>query len=214
MVNIFFKKQHKIQEEINRYLLRLEDIMFAYREAFKAYLAGEASFKKRVARINSLENELDIHRRSIQLSMYEHSLMPDSREDILHLLDALDALPNILEHSIFDIRTEKPEIPSTLHAQFNLLIEKVQLVVKSLVKATWALFTDLRFVRQAAFETGRQESEADHLEFELLENIFSLDLRLSHKLQLKKIVRDISEVSDLGEDAAEILLIIAVKRAM
>ena len=214
MGNLFFKKQHQIQDNINKYLSRLEDIMFEYHEAFNSYLREEASFLDRVEKIKKIEHELDALRREIQLSMYEQSLMPDSREDILHLLDALDALPNVLEHSIIDVKIENPEIPAELHHHFNLLIEKTSLVVKALVKATLALFSDLRSVRQAAFETGRQESEADHMEFDLLEMVFELDLRLSHKLQLKKIVRDISEVADLGEDAAEALLIIAVKRAM
>lgn len=68
---MFYKKQKNIETKINRYLERLEDIIFMLREAVRAYLEGNKSFETRVKKIETMEQELDQLRREIQLSLFK-----------------------------------------------------------------------------------------------------------------------------------------------
>lgn len=92
----FFKKQAAIIGQLTQFQDRMEDMMFAYREVFKSYFEGNSRFDEVVKKVGNIESEMDTLRKKIQLEMYENSLMPDSREDILYLIDALDQLPNLM----------------------------------------------------------------------------------------------------------------------
>lgn len=94
------------------------------------------------------------------------------------------------------------------------MIEKVALVIKALVEATDCLFRDLRSVRGHATEVSRQEAESDTIEFSLIKRIFEMDIELARKNQIRTVIDEISRVADLGEDAAEMILIFATKRAV
>ncbi|MGK5091759.1 DUF47 family protein [Deltaproteobacteria bacterium TL4] len=210
---MFYKKQYVIEGKIKVYLERLEDVIFDFREALSAYFEKNKNFETRVHRIEELESELDTLRREIQVSMYEQSLMPGMREDILYLMNSLDQIPNLAEHMILDLYVEQPDIPESLHSDLNSLMDKICKEVKELIVATELLFTDLRSVRRHATEVMREESEADEVEFSLMHSVFSMNIDLAHKLQLKMLIRAITDISDYTEDAAETVLVIATKHA-
>lgn len=210
---IFFQRQHQIEGKILEYLDRMDVLTFSFKEAFKAYLERTANFDSRVTRITKLESEMDRLRRSVQISLYRHKLMPDSREAVLHLLDALDTLPNQMEQTVQDLQVEKPQIPEILHSNIMALLEKTGKVIAGLIHATENLFGDLKSVRDHYNEVLRQESETDEIEFDLLHDVFhSVEGELAYKLQLKRLIRSISEVADMAEDAVEKVAIMAIVR--
>lgn len=139
--------------------------------------------------------------------------MPEMREDVLYLMNSLDELPNLAEHAILDIQIEKPLIPQELHSEILALLDKINLETKELISATECLFSDLTSVRRHANEAIREESEADDMELDLIKNIFSMNLELAHKIQLKTVIRSLADIADKAEDTADIIMILAIKRA-
>ncbi len=216
MQSIFFKKQHEIEEKLHHYLRCMEDMILLFQEAYAAYFNDQsAEFLDRVRELGKIEKRMDELGRSIQINLFAQSLMPDSRDDIMWLLNTLDQIPSLLKHSLRDIQIEKPEFPRALYASFVEMLGKTSLTVDAMVRATDALFTDIRSVRLLTEEVSRQESEVDKIERRLLAAVFDDDsLELAHKYQIKRIIQYIGAVSNTAEDVADAILIFAIKRAM
>ncbi len=80
--------------------------------------------------------------------------------------------------------------------------------------ATDSLFSDLRAVRQHVEEVGRQESEVDKLEHKMLQSVFENEnYELAKQYQLKGILKQIGRVTNLAEDVADAVLILATKHS-
>ena len=95
----------------------------------------------------------------------------------------------------------------------NMLIH-THLAVQALTHATDSLFSDLRSVRQHVEEVSRQESEVDKIEYKLLQMVFeNKKYDLAMQYQLKGILKQIGRVTNLAEDVADAVLILATKHS-
>ena len=80
--------------------------------------------------------------------------------------------------------------------------------------ATDSLFSDLRSVRQHVEEVSRQESEVDKIEYKMLQMVFeNKKYELAMQYQLKGILKQIGMVTNLAEDVADTVLILATKHS-
>ncbi|HIF67941.1 MAG TPA: DUF47 family protein [Candidatus Lambdaproteobacteria bacterium] len=210
---LFFKKQIAVEEKIQRMLRYLQDMNHLYREAYQTYLEGNhEKFFQQNNELGKIEHDLDDIGLQIQMALLHESLMPDSRDDLLWLLTKLDKVPSRFKHSLADLALEKPEIPEDFHAPLRKMLLYTHNAVQVLAHATDALFSDLRAVRQHVEEVGRQESEVDQVERQLLEMVFSnQELELARQYQLKGILKALGGVTNLAEDVADAVLILATK---
>ena len=95
----------------------------------------------------------------------------------------------------------------------NMLIH-THLAVQALAHATDSLSSDLRSVRQHVEEVSRQESEVDKIEYKLLQMVFeNKKYDLAMQYQLKGILKQIGRVTNLAEDVADAVLILATKHS-
>ena len=214
-ISFFLKKQYEIEEKINRLLKHLQDMVLLHQKAFEAYLEKRWDvFEKTQQELGRLEKELDLLGHQIQMSLLRESLMPDSRDDLLKLLTKLDQIPSRLKHLLADIGLEKPVIPVEHDNPIRKLLFHTREAVDALAHAVDSLFSDLRSIRQFVEETARQESEVDRYERELLQLIFdNQELDLGRQYQLKYIVKELGGISNLAEDVADAVLIIASKQS-
>ena len=214
-LSLFFKKQYAIEEKIQRLLRFLEDMAQLYQVAYKAFLDG--SFEDLTQgndELDKIEKELDDIGRQIQMSLLHESLMPDSRDDLLWFLTKLDKVPSSFKHSLGDIVLEKPEIPEDFILPLKDMLSHTHDAVQALAYATDSLFSDLRAVRQHVEEVSRQESMVDKIEHKLLQAVFENEkLELARKYQLKGILKQLGAVTNLAEDVADAVLILATKHA-
>jgi len=214
-LSIFFKKQYVVEEKIQRLLRYLEDMAHLYQETYKAFLDGRVEdLTQGNTELGKIEKELDDLGRQIQMSLLHESLMPDSRDDLLWFLTKMDKVPSSFKHSLSDIVLEKPEIPEDFHLPLKDMLGHTHDAVKALANATDALFSDLRAVRQHVEEVGRQESMVDKIEYKLLQSVFEDEkFELARKYQLKGILKQLGSVTNLAEDVADAVLILATKHS-
>ena len=214
-LSIFFKKQYVIEEKIQRLLRYLEDMAHLYKETYKDFLDGRVEeLTQGNTELGKIEKELDDLGRQIQMSLLHESLMPDSRDDLLWFLTKMDKVPSSFKHSLSDIVLEKPEIPEDFHLPLKDMLGHTHDAVKALANATDALFSDLRAVRQHVEEVGRQESMVDKIEYKLLQSVFDDEkFELARKYQLKGILKQLGAVTNLAEDVADAVLILATKHS-
>ena len=76
------------------------------------------------------------------------------------------------------------------------------------------LSADFSITSERITEIHQIESDVDDLEWALVRRVFSYDLDLAHKIHLKQLVDMVTEITDIAEDAAEILETMIVKKQM
>lgn len=215
MKGLLFKTQYAMESQIMEFLGLLGKSMLSYREALDAYLKEDNSvFETKVRSLVQTEKNMDNLRVDVVSTMYDRSLIPDSREDILELLELLDKIPGAADDGIEMIKLQQPNIPQMLHADLLNFVKHIQVEIESIAIATTLLFKDLYAVRKMTDDVIEAEAEADKLEFALLRKVFQADLPLAHKLQLKAIIGNLANIADLGEEVAQTIFIFATKRVL
>ena len=214
-LSLLFKKQYAVEEKIQRLLRFLEDMAHLYQVAYEAYLEGSIEeFSQRNKELSEIEKKMDELGHQIQMTLLHESLMPNSRDDLLWFLTKLDKIPSSFKHSLGDIFLEKPVIPEEFHSSMKNMLIHTHLAVQALAHATDSLFSDLRSVRQHVEEVSRQESEVDKIEYKLLQMVFeNKKFDLAMQYQLKGILKQIGRVTNLAEDVADAVLILATKHS-
>ena len=214
-LSLLFKKQYAVEEKVQRLLRFLVDMAHLYQAAYESYFEGSLEeFSQRNQELGQIEKQLDELGHQIQMTLMHESLMPNSRDDLLWFLTKLDKVPSSFKHSLVDILFEKPEIPEELHPSMKNMLIHTHLAVQALAHATDSLFSDLRSVRQHVEEVSRQESEVDKIEYKLLQMVFeNKKYELAIKYQLKGILKQIGRVTNLAEDVADTVLILATKHS-
>ncbi len=214
-LSLLFKKQYAVEEKIQRLLRFLEDMAHLYQAAFVSFIEGSfEEFSQRNKELCEIEKKLDELGHQIQMTLLHESLMPNSRDDLLWFLTKLDKVPSSFKHSLGDILLENPEIPEELHSSMKNMLTHTHLAVQALAYATDSLFSDLRSVRQHVEEVSRQESEVDRIEIKLLQIVFeNKNYELAKQYQLKGLLKQIARVTNLAEDVADAVLILATKHS-
>jgi predicted phosphate transport protein (TIGR00153 family) len=94
-----FKKQEKVEQMLERYFDRCDACYEQLEVAFQSFFENGtgADFDEKVNGIHERESQADDLRRDIELTLYGKALLPESRGDLLGLLESFDGLPNIAE---------------------------------------------------------------------------------------------------------------------
>jgi predicted phosphate transport protein (TIGR00153 family) len=212
-----FNSSKSLESQLDEFLDLLSESGILYRAALTYYLDNGGSdsdaFQQKVAQVDQVETRADQLRRSIELSLYEQSLIPESRGDMLSLLEDLDFLINIFEENLYAYSIENPEFPVEYHKPMKLLIEQVALSVEAVVMAARSFLRDVSSVRDHIHKVMLYEHEADQFALALKRQLFSSDLSLERKAHLRHFIDKVEGVSNQAEDVADWLAIYAIKRA-
>ncbi len=213
-MNIFGKSKELIGQ-IDIYLNLIQKSGLIFHEAIKEYVKGELDlFEQRVTQIKKAENEADSLRRDIKHKLYAHLLIPDSRGDVLALLETLDDVVDVAFKILQSISIETPEIPDSLKSDFNKMAEYSVLAVESLVSACNAYFTDLSTVNDHINRVFFYEHEVDEVEERIKRSVFKKDevRKFSKKVQLRYFAEKMALLSDVAENVCDRLSVFVIKR--
>jgi hypothetical protein len=212
---ILFKNAITLEVKIQHYLDNVTNSGILFLEGIDDYLNGDMTqFANKLADIRSNEEAADELRREIRYRLYRKMLIPESRGDVLGLLETtdnvIDATKKVLGH--FDV--EKPNIREFLRPILAKLAKASADALDNVVRADRAFFTNKENVEDYIHKVHFYEHEADQLEEQAKKAIFeSTEIeRLSEKLQLRNFVELIASLSDEAEDVAERLSVYAIKR--
>jgi hypothetical protein len=199
---------------LSKYFAKCDYCIELFAKAFEIYSKqglGE-EFTVAVNNTHEVESAADDLRRDIELTLYGKALLPESRGDLLGLLEAFDRLPNRVEAVLFTILCQETIIPAQLIMDYQDLVD-LNLKAYDLVrKAVDALFHNPKITLHVTKEVDERESESDRIERSLICRIFKSDFDTGTKLLLKEIVLMIGSISDLAEKTADRIGIIAIKR--
>lgn len=211
-----FRRTKALENEIDDFLNKLSEGALAFRMGVQVYIAQgrTAAFEEKLYHVNTLENTADNLRRSIEIKLYSQTLIPESRGDVLGLLETLDSVLNLVEGALWAFFIERPEIPEAFRVDFVDLTDKVVQSVEALVQAARAFFRNIEAVPDHNHKVMFFEKEADKISTKLKLAIFDSDLPLPNKSHLRYFVENIDNVADQAEDVADRLAIYTIKRTI
>ena len=209
-----FKQTKNLEQKVDRFFLLLSEAGVIYRLGIRIYLREKVSeeYNKRVNHITEIESEADNLRRDIKKIIYSEMLIPDSRGDVLGLIETSDEIFSLFKNSLWSFSNETPKIGEDLIAGYRRLTNMVVKAVDELTSGCRAFFISPHLVTSYTAKVTLYEKEADKIGAVLKTDIFSLDIELTEKIHLREFVDCIDCIADHAEDVADRLSIYAIKR--
>ncbi len=209
-------REKQIQEKFDQYFDGLRQIVCRLREALASYLDQDRQpFADLLEEINALENRLDGIRRDIEMEIYGRRLLPDTRDDVLDLLENIDKIPDCVQSVTRNLKLQNAEIPSLLKGDLRQLSDHIVEAIQILIKTTYAFLNKPAEVRALVSQLSRVEHEADLVEQRVIALVFDApDRELAHKMQLQGLIERVGSICDLAEDVGDRLMIASLKRVL
>lgn len=211
---MFWKKSDDISVKLSEYFDECDSFFEHFEKAMHHWfeIGCGPSFEALVEEAHQAESRADDLRRDIELTLYGKSLLPESRGDLLGLLENYDALATAGERVLFDVLCKKQPPPQAYKNAFLKLIDQNLKTYFLLRKTVDALINNPRITLHAVKEVDAAESQSDRLERQLLCEIYAGSHDGAEKIELKALVNGIATISDLAEHTSDRIGIIAIKR--
>ena len=209
-----FKKEDRLEHLIYDYLGALKQTEEFFLKAFDTCLESShcETFDFLSNQVHKAEAKADDIREEIKSIMYGKALIPDSRGDVMGLLEAMDRIPHLFELVLFMIQTQKINIPEFLIADIRDLI-RISLESCDLMSdQVEALFKKKKGIRELLKTIDMNESHCDHIERRIITKLFDSSVEPFDKLQIKELVVQIGNISDETDRVSKRINIISMKR--
>lgn len=211
-----FRKTRQLEIKIDEFLENITQAGLLFARCIELYLENSVAeeFKTCKKKVIQLENRNDTLRREIENQLYSQMILPDSRSDILRLIEGCDQIINKYESDLILLTVENPKIPKNLHKGLKDLLNITLDCVASLIEGVHLFFDNLTCSEKVSSVLFLEE-EADACALELKKISFNNKrLTLAHQLQLKAFIYSIEKISDLAEHVADNLSITAIKQSL
>ncbi len=216
MFRFFFKKQRLVEKLIDSYLDNLRMTQECFIEALNICLEQKCigDFDFMTEQTHKFESKADDIREEIKSMMYGKALLPESRGDIMGLLETIDVIPGLFELLLHMIRTEKIEIPEFIVADVKELVSVSLACCDLMIRQIEILFRRSEGVRTLVSTIDHNESHCDHIERRIITNVFDSDLEPFHKMLLKEWIVRMGDISDQADRVSKRANIISMKRTV
>ncbi|HUT37315.1 MAG TPA: DUF47 family protein [Planctomycetota bacterium] len=211
-----FGKTRALEAHMDQYLDLVSQAGMMFEDGLSAYLASGADeqLREKAEQISELKSKAGDLRRDAEQSLYSEMLLPDSRGDVLSLLDELGTLLDIMKRQLVDTTIEQPAVPEAVREDFQRLVAAVAKSVEFTAQASRAFFRNFLAVRDHIHKIGYYESEADGVALRLKRAVFASDLPLAQKAHVVAMVKAVDQLADEAKDVGERLSIYAIKRTL
>ncbi len=209
-----WRKQEKVEQMLERYFKQTDACFKMFEKAFSTFLEMGlgAKFDSELKSTQDFESAADDMRREIEHTLYGKALLPDSRGDLLGLLESFDRIPGIAENVLWVLSCQRMKIPVDMQPLLKSLAD-VNLQAYYLTrKAVDNLMNNPRVTLHTTKAVEKKESESDDLEREIICMLFDSDMETGSKILYRDLVLLIGNISDLAETTADRISIIAIKR--
>ena len=211
-----FGQTKQLEREIDQFVDILSEVGLVFKTIIPLYLTNGATdkFDEMVEQVREMESKADKITKEVERTLYEETLIPDARSDVLRLLEHMDEIIGMYQGNCYHFSIQKPDFPKEFHEDLNNLTETVVNCVESLCLTVRSFFRDIKSVRDNAHKVTFYEKESDKQFSTLARKIFDTDLSLDKKMHLRYFVEKIDRICDLAEDIADEVQIYAIKRAI
>ena len=211
-----FGQTKQLEREIDQFVDILSEVGLVFKSIVPLYLNnGNADkFDGMVKQVSEMESKADKITKEVERTLYEETLIPDARSDVLRLLEHMDELIGMYQGNCYHFSIQKPDFPKEFHEDLISLSETVVNCVESLCLTVRSFFRDAKSVRDNAHKVTFYEKESDTQISSLARKIFDSELPLDQKMHLRYFVEKIDRICDQAEDIADEIQIYAIKRSI
>jgi len=165
-----------------------------------------------VDKAHRYESKADDVREEIKTLMYSKVLLPESRGDIMGLLESIDSIPHTLEIILNMIWTQKLAIPDLIAADIREMVSVSMETYDLMIKQVEDLFQRGRRIQELLDVIDEKESQCDVIERHIITILFDSDIDPFLKLQLKELVVLVGDITDQIDRVSKRINIISLKR--
>ena len=138
------KMRLDIGREFDDFLDKVSEAGLLFKTGMDAYLSDNIeSFEKKIEDIIETEHDGDVLRRNLEETLYLQTLIPESRGDVLELLENMDALLDRFKGALWQFNIERPQLFKELNEDLRELIGCVVEAVEAVVRSSRAFFKDV-----------------------------------------------------------------------
>ncbi len=212
---LILKTTRFIEAQLDTFLDIVSDTAMMFQLAIDDYLNGRLEqFEERLSQVRDNEHRADDLRVGIERFLYERTLIPENRGDVLAILENTDEVIDNMKDSLAQFSIEMPDIPPELDDLWMQTTRASVAAVEQLVFAVRSFFRDLSAVNNYIHKVYFFEREADHIGEKLRRQIFAMDIELSRKSQLRFFAIHIEKISDYAQAVCDRLSIYTIKRQL
>ncbi|MFW6409856.1 MAG: DUF47 domain-containing protein, partial [Halanaerobiales bacterium] len=164
--------------------------------------------------VHDKESEADDIRRDIVNNITRGSLMPNTRVDILELIEGIDDIADHTEDILDEIIFLQLDFCCLNEEKLKKMIKLIKEQFKKLSKGVNDLFNDMNQALLYASELERIESEVDAIEEDITREIGKVEnISTADKLAHRSLVKNVSDTADIIENAGDIIeTIVSVRK--
>lgn len=162
--------------------------------------------------VHLAEGQADDIRRELEHLMYSRAVFPESRGDILGLIETLDRVPNGAESAVRMMLIQHIAPPKEFCEQIVELVSICSKCVMTMLDGVSQLFSNFSDAAVTVGKIDQLESEADRVEEILIDRIFTSGVPDLDKILLRDLVEKIGGVADRSENVGDRIRIMVAKR--
>lgn len=212
-MTVLFRKTKALESQINDYLDIVDRGALIFIQGLKFYFENRMDeFEQRYRDLRAMESKGDSLRREIENILYAHTLIPESRGDVLGLLESSDRVLNRMAKTLLNFSIENPKVSKDLHKLYLDLARASSGSVENMVKAIRTYFRNLGEVRDFINKALYFEKESDKTAEKIKRLIFQKNIDLSRKAHMRVFAHHIELIADEAEDVCDRLAIATAKK--
>jgi predicted phosphate transport protein (TIGR00153 family) len=210
-----FGKTRVLESQVDQFLDLIIKGTLCMREAIRSYLSSDdEDFQGRLTMVSESERRADELRKNTETMLYTYSLIPESRADVLALLENLDNVIDRAKQIVQEFDVQQPDVEVGYFDLYVQVTDKSVKAVEHVVDAARAFFHNDSRLRDSINKVGFYESEADRAGLRLKKQIFQSDADLARKQHLRYFADALESLSDIAEEVSEQLAIASIKRSL
>lgn len=213
-MGLFWRKEEEVKRLLEQYIAAVDASMGEFEKAIRCFIekGGCEEFRALDKATHKNESRADDLRWQIEQMLYRRALLPESRDDLLALLENYDHLPNLAENITFALDTQRIELPPAYRERFEKLLAANMEAYRHVRRAVELLVSNPDRVEEEVQTVDQFESASDGLERDLIIDIFRSDLPRADCIQLRDIIQRMGDISDTAEKLARRLDILSLKK--
>jgi len=211
-----FKKNKDLLDQYTKYLELCAETLEIFRKAIAYSFENGLNehFEVLAGKVHAMESDADDIRRQIERTMYEQSLLPESREDLLDIIERIDMVPNCADHLATLLTLQRTPINPALKSEIMELLDLSIESFKYTKEAAVDCFLNMQKVKGLKILIDNNESLGDKLEHTMIKMVFSESIGVGEKIIQKDMINQIGDICNLCEHVMDRILICSIKRQL
>ncbi|MGI6680459.1 MAG: DUF47 domain-containing protein [Bdellovibrionota bacterium] len=211
-----YKKKKQIENLFAEFRLEVVNSVVALKRAILTVIDPlTANIDETISLVRISEAKADTIRGELEVLLYGKSLFPESRGDIIGLVEATDKVANHAESVALMLKTHNiNSFPDFCISSILAIVNYGVNITQTLCDAEAHLFKNYHLALPLIGQISQIESDADDVEIFLVEKIFKSDIDSYKKIILSEWIRILSRICDKAEDASDIIRVIVAKRGL